>query len=118
MKYLLIFIYVAVSILLFVLNWDVFSAPLIVDLGFGEFKTLPFLVLQIFGGVVLGIFALIDGIKDLKSEVKIGELKQKILLMQKDAEIANLKMRNDVKMTENELIKELQGSTQKMKVDK
>jgi hypothetical protein len=110
MKYLLIFIYVAISILLFALNWDLFSAVLIVNLGFGEFKTLPFLVLQIFGGIIIGVFAIFDGIKDLKGEVKIGELKQQILLMQKDAEIERLRNRGEIRASDNININEDQNN--------
>jgi hypothetical protein len=104
---------VAVSILIFALNWDLFSAVLIFDLGFGEFKTLPFLVLQIFGGLILGVFVLIDGMKDLKREAKIGELQQTILLMEKDMEIARLKRENEVAITDNKVVIEDQDSIKK-----
>lgn len=97
MKYVLIFIYLAVNVLLFVLNWDLFTAVLDFDLGFGTFKALPLLILQIFGGVVLAIFVLMDGIKDLKQTVKISGLQKTILTLEKDAEIASLKKNNDAR---------------------
>ena len=91
MKYILIFIYVAVSVLLFVLNWDLFTTYISFDLVFGKFDVLPFLFLQIFGVVILGLFAFVDGIRDLKREAKISELQNTIVAMRKDAEIAALK---------------------------
>ena len=110
MKYVLIFIYLAVSILLFLLNWDLFTTMIVVDLGFGEFKTLPFLILQIFGGVILGVFALVDGYKDLKRELKIRELQNTIRTIQKDAEIASLKQGIGATKPENNIIKEMPPS--------
>ena len=90
-KYILLFMYLAVSILLFVLNMSLFTTTLDFDLGFGTYKLLPFFVLQIFGGLVLGIFALVDYMKDLKRELKIVELNKKVMLLEKDIEIASLK---------------------------
>jgi len=113
MKYVLIFLYLAVSILLFSLNWKLFTTALVLDMGFGEFKTLPFLVLQIFGGVILGVFALVDGYKDLKREVKISELEKTILTMQKDAEIASLKKGFGEAKTEKKIIVEKPENLQK-----
>lgn len=100
MKYILIFIYVAISILLLVLNWNLFTTRVVVDLGFGKFDALPFLILQIFGIVVLGVFALVDGFKDLKREIKISELEKKIITLQKDAEISTLKKAETTKTSE------------------
>lgn len=91
MRYLLIFIYVAVSILLFAINWDLFTTSVNVDLGFGSFKSLPFFILQIFGLILLALFAFFDGMKDLKRELKISELQNRIIQIQKDAEISELK---------------------------
>lgn len=98
MKYILIFIYVAISILLFVLNWDLFTTVVSFDLILGKFNTLPFLLLQIFGGVILGLFAFFDGIKDLKRDVKISEMQNTIITMKKDAEIAALKSDYNAKL--------------------
>ncbi len=100
MKYVLIFIYVAISILLFVLNWDLFTTVVSLDLVVGKFNTLPFLFIQIFGGVVLVIFAFVDGIKDLNREAKIREMHNTIITMQKDAEIAALKREYNAKLHE------------------
>lgn len=90
-RYILIFVYIAISIFLFVLNWDLFTTVLDFDLGFGIFRVLPFVVLQVVGLLVLGIFALIDGMKDLKREVLITDLQKKLMELQKDTEIAKLK---------------------------
>lgn len=90
-RYILIFAYIAINILLFVLNWDLFTIILDFDLGFGTFKVLPFFVLQVIGLLVLGIFAVIDGMKDLKREVLITDLQKKLMELQKDTEIAKLK---------------------------
>ena len=113
MKYILIFIYLAVSILLFVLNWDLFTTALVLDIGFGEFNVWPFFILQIFGGVILGVFALADGYKDLKKEMKINELRNTITTMQKDAEIASLKKDNNVSKPENKKVSEIPGAKPK-----
>lgn len=91
MRYIILFIYVAVSILLFVLNWDLFTTSVSFDMGFGTFHAWPFLILQLFGLILLAGFSVFDGIKDLKREIKISELQNRITQMQKDAEIANLK---------------------------
>jgi len=115
MKYILIFIYLAISVLLFVLNWDLFTTFLKVDFGFGEFNSLPFLILQIFGIIILGIFAVVDGVKDLKKELKIGELEKTILTMQKDNEIASLKSEVNANKQENIKIVEMPVSPQKEK---
>ena len=90
-RYILIFVYIAINILLFVLNWDLFTIILDFDLGFGTFKVLPFFILQVIGLLVLGIFAVIDGMKDLKREVLITDLQKKLMELQKDTEIAKLK---------------------------
>ncbi len=91
MKYILIFVYFVVSILLFVLNWDLFTTVVNVDLGFGSYNLWPFFLLQIFGALLLGIFALVDGMKDLKREVKISELQNRVMQLEKDIEINYLK---------------------------
>ncbi len=91
MRYILIFVYIVVSILLFVLNWDLFTTVVNVDLGFGSYNLLPFFLLQIFGALILGIFALVDGMKDLKREVKISELQNRAIQLEKDIEIISLK---------------------------
>lgn len=90
-RYILIFCYLAVSIILFVLNWDIFTTVLDFDFGFGTFAVMPFLTLQILGLLVLCVFALVDHMKDLKRELKIGELQNKIVQLQKDSEISVLK---------------------------
>jgi uncharacterized membrane protein YciS (DUF1049 family) len=90
-KYIILFLYVAISIFLFVLNWNLFTTTLDFDLGFGTYKLLPLVVLQIIGGLVLGIFALVDYMKDLKREVKITELNKRVMQLEKDIEIASLK---------------------------
>lgn len=100
MKYILIFIYVAISILLFVLNWDLFTTIVSFDMVVGTFNTLPFLALQIFGGIILGLFAFFDGVKDLKREVKINEMQNTIITMKKDAEIEALKKVYNAKIHE------------------
>jgi uncharacterized membrane protein (DUF106 family) len=96
-RYILIFCYLAVSIILFVLNWDLFTTVLDFDFGFGTYAVMPFLILQVLGLLVLGIFALVDHFKDLKREVKISELQNRIVNLQKDAEISALKSSVDAK---------------------
>ena len=91
MKYLTIFIYLAVSILLFFFNWSLFTTSLEFDLGFGTFSTLPFFVLQIFGGLVLTAYMFWDRMKDLKREVTITGLQKQIVELQKNSEIQQLK---------------------------
>ncbi len=103
MRYLLIFIYVVVNIFVFVLNWDLFTTQLDLDLGFGLFTLLPFLVLQLFGLLVLVIFAIVDGMKDLKRELKISELQNKVVQLEKDVEITFLKRNQLQKIEEPEV---------------
>ena len=81
--------------MLFAINWDLFTTFVEVDLGFAFFKTLPFLILQIFGLLILSVFAILDNMKDLKREVKITELHSKIIQLQKDAEISSLKQNQE-----------------------
>tara|TARA_R110000868_G_scaffold61116_2_gene185891 strand:+ start:629 stop:976 length:348 start_codon:yes stop_codon:yes gene_type:complete len=90
-KYIILFLYIGISIFLFVLNWNLFTTTLDFDLGFGTYKLLPLVVLQIIGGLVLGIFALVDYMKDLKRELKITELNKRLMQLEKDLEIASLK---------------------------
>ena len=97
MKIITIFIYVAVSILLFFFNWSLFTASLEFDLGFGIFRTLPFFILQIFGGLVLAVYMIWDRMKDLKREVLISGLQKKILELEKNSEIENLKKNKEAK---------------------
>ena len=94
MKYIVIFIYLTVSVLLFFFNWDLFTAYLDFDLGFGSFSTLPLVILQVFGALVLGIYMIWDKMKDLKREVLLTGLQKQIVELQKNSEILQLK--NDV----------------------
>jgi Zn-finger domain-containing protein len=110
-KYILLFLYVAVSIFLFTLNWDLFTTTLDFDLGFGTYKLLPLFVLQIFGGLVLGIFALVDYMKDLKREVKITELNKRVMQLEKDSEIATLKQLDKTKLTNSTVLSSGEGTT-------
>lgn len=91
MKSITIFIYLAVSILLFFFNWSLFTTSLDFDLGFGTFSTLPFFILQVFGGLVIGAYMIWDRMKDLKREVTITGLEKKIVELQKNSEIQQLK---------------------------
>lgn len=91
MKYTVIFIYAAVSILLFFFNWNLFTTVLELDLGFGAFATLPFFVLQIFGAIVIAAYMIWDRMKDLKREVLITGLQKQIIELQKNSEITALK---------------------------
>ena len=110
MKYIIIFIYLTVSVLLFFFNWDLFTAYLDFDLGFGNFSTLPLVILQIFGGLILGVYMIWDRMKDLKREVVITGLQKQIIELQKNSEIQQLK--NDAqylakaeKLAKDEIIK-------------
>lgn len=94
MKYIVIFIYLTVNVLLFFFNWNLFTAYLDFDLGFGNFSTLPLVILQIFGGLILGVYMIWDRMKDLKREVFITRLQKQIIELQKNSEIQQLK--NDV----------------------
>lgn len=99
MKIITIFIYLAVSILLFFFNWSLFTASLELDLGFGLYRTLPFFVLQIFGGIVLAVYMIWDRMKDLKREVLITGFQKKIMELEKNSEIAQLKKDSEIKHT-------------------
>lgn len=89
--YVIIFLYLAVSILLFNFNWELFTTYLDVDFGFGTFSTLPFVILQVIGALILAGYMVWDRITDLKREILISGLNKKILELQKDAEISRLK---------------------------
>jgi|GEM_PF-3718529 len=91
MKYLFLFIYIAVNVLLFFFNWNLFTTMLEFDLGFGNFSTLPILLVQIFGGLVLGAYMIWDRMKDLKRELIITGLQKQVIELQKNAEILQLK---------------------------
>ena len=95
MKYIIIFIYLTVNVLLFFFNWDVFTAYLDFDMGFGSFSTLPLVILQVFGGLIIGVYMVWDRMKDLKREVLITGLQKQIVELQKNTEIQQLK--SDVK---------------------
>lgn len=106
MKYTTLFIYIAVNVLLFVLNWSLFTTVLEFDLGFATFATLPFLVLQIFGGLLLGGYMIWDRMKDLKREVIITNLQKKIVELQKNSEIEVLKKEVQTKNVPTPIIEE------------
>ena len=91
LRYTLLFIYVAVNILLFLLNWDLFTTTWEFNFGFGVFNTLPFLILQIFGAIIIGILILLNGMRNLLKEISIAELRKRNSKLKKDAEIAKLK---------------------------
>lgn len=91
LRYLIIFVYIAVNILLLVLNWNLFTTSDSLDLGFGVYDALPYVLLQISGLVALVVFAAYDGIKDLRREVFITHLEKKILELKKDSEIKSIK---------------------------
>ncbi|PIE49627.1 MAG: hypothetical protein CSA39_01655 [Flavobacteriales bacterium] len=104
--YVIIFLYLAVSILLFNLNWELFTTYLNVDFGFGTFSTLPFLVLQVINGLILAGYMAWDRMTDLKREILISSLNKEILELQKDAEITKLKtvkskVKNDISALES-----------------
>lgn len=91
MKYIIIYIYVAINIFLLILNWNLFSSSINIDLGFGVFNIPPLVLIQIIGLVALVIFALLDGVKDLKREVLVSDLQKQILSLEKDSIINVLK---------------------------
>lgn len=84
MKYIIVYIYLAINVFLLILNWNLFSSSINIDLGFGVFNMPPLILLQVIGLVALIVFAILDGIKDLKREVKISELQNTILGLEKD----------------------------------
>lgn len=100
MKYIIIYIYVAINVFLLILNWNLFSSSINLDLGFGVYNMPPLIMLQIIGLVALIIFAVLDGVKDLKREVVISELQKTILGLEKDAVITKLQNKN--KLTETQ----------------
>lgn len=73
------------------LNWNLFLTSLNMDFGFGVFHTMPFIMLQAIGLIALVLFAVLDGVKDLKREVIMINLQNKILKLEKDLEINSLK---------------------------
>ena len=91
MKYIIIYIYVAINIFLLILNWNLFSTSINIDLGFGVFHLPPLVLIQIIGLVALVVFAILDGVKDLKREVLVSELQKQILSLEKDSIIHDLK---------------------------
>ncbi|CAH8282755.1 hypothetical protein EV196_101609 [Mariniflexile fucanivorans] len=98
MKYIIIYIYLAINVFLLILNWNLFSSSINMDLGFGVYSMPPLIMLQVIGLVALIIFAVLDGVKDLKREVVISELQKTILGLEKDAVIN--KLQNQNKLTE------------------
>lgn len=95
MKYIIIFIYLAVNVFLFFINWNLFTTNLDFDLGFGNISTLPLVVLQVFGLLILLLYMTWNSMKELKSEVLVASLQNQIMELQKNAEIQQLK--NDAK---------------------
>lgn len=87
MKYIIVYIYLAINVFLLILNWNLFSSSINIDLGFGVYNMPPLILLQVIGLVALIAFAILDGMKDLKREVKISELQNTILGLEKDTVI-------------------------------
>lgn len=90
MKYIIIYIYIAINAFLLILNFNLFSTSINIDLGFGIFKMPPLILVQVIGLIALIVFALLDGVKDLKREVVITELQKTILSLEKDNVINDL----------------------------
>lgn len=91
LRYLIIFVYIAVNILLLVLNWDLFTGSNNLNFGFGVYYASPYVLLQVLGLIALVAFAGYDGIKDLTREVYVSKLEKKILELKKDSEINSIK---------------------------
>ncbi|MFD0834657.1 hypothetical protein ACFQ0I_02690 [Mariniflexile aquimaris] len=87
MRYIIVYIYLAINVFLLILNWNLFSSSINIDLGFGVFNMPPLILLQVIGLLALIAFAVLDGMKDLKREVKISELQNTILGLEKDTVI-------------------------------
>lgn len=91
MKYVILFIYIAINVLLFFFNWKLFTTVLEIDLGMGKYNVLPLLIIQIIGLLLMGVYMVWDRMKDLKREVLITNLKKRIVELQKNNEIQHLK---------------------------
>ncbi|WP_445736445.1 hypothetical protein [Mariniflexile sp.] len=91
MKYIIIYIYIAINVFLLILNWNLFSTSINIDLGFGVFYMPPLILVQVIGLAAIILFAIHDGVKDLKRERIISDLQNTITSLEKDSIINNLK---------------------------
>ncbi|WP_372754817.1 hypothetical protein [Mariniflexile sp.] len=90
MKYIIIYLYLAINAFLLILNFNLFSTSINIDLGFGIFQMPPLILVQVIGLVALIAFAIIDGFKELRREVEVSEFQKTILGLEKDSLINNL----------------------------
>lgn len=106
MKIVLLFLYIVVNVFLYILNFEVFNSQVDIDFGFGIFSTMPLILLQVVGFVFALLFFLTGQKADAKHALAIDKLEDKILILEKDIEISNLKAANAYEKieTENEII--------------
>ena len=87
----LVFAYVAVNLLLFFFNWNLFTTVVNMDLLFVKINILPFLVIQIFGLIIIFLFWIIEKNRDVKQDLKVVLLQKELMELKKNNEIAALK---------------------------
>ena len=90
-KYIILFIYIAINSFLLILNWSLFLQSSELNFGFGVYYVSPYILLQAVGLIALLAFAIYDGFKDLRSELDKASYDKKIVQLEKDAEITGIK---------------------------
>jgi type III secretory pathway component EscV len=96
MRNLILLGYLIIAIFLYTLNFELFHSAADINIGLGIFTTYPLLILMALGLIFCLFFFLVDKNKQMKTDSIIENLKNEIIILKKDLEIASLKMNSPV----------------------
>lgn len=91
MRNVLLFLYIIVTVFLYVLNFELFNSQVNMDFGFGVYNTMPILFIVMIGLLFLILFVLIGNYTEKRSKSAVSKLESRIALLEKDLEIKDLK---------------------------
>jgi uncharacterized membrane protein len=81
-------------VFLLILNFELFSSVVDVDLGFSTMALMPIILIQLLGFLFVITFFYLDKIRESNKRNAIERLSDKNTIQEKELEIANLKLEN------------------------
>lgn len=97
-RYIILFLFLIINIVLLVLNQNVFTKYFELDLGFGSYNVLIMIILPVIGFTSLIVLLLVEYIKDLKISINESKLNNKILSLEKEV----IKLQSDYSKLERD----------------
>jgi ATP/ADP translocase len=94
MRNLLLLLYIIINVFLLILNFELFSSVVDVDLGFSTMALMPIILIQLLGFLFVITFFYLDKIRESNKRNAIERLSDKNTIQEKELEIANLKLEN------------------------